>query len=109
MIKHCGHDGCSDGQEVGLVIEYLLQTRSEVAHDIQRIFEGRHSDFESAIMRLETELKPAETGLYYFGRFAQALRMTGINVGGMTPIFGNGIFTVTPGDASNHTSLKGSF
>lgn len=40
MIKHCGHDGCLDGQEVGQVIEDLLQTRSEVAHDIQWIFEG---------------------------------------------------------------------
>lgn len=47
--------------------------------------------------------------LYYFGRFAQALRMTGINAGGMTPILGNGLLTVTLGDASNHTSLKGSF
>lgn len=46
---------------------------------------------------------------YFFGRFAHAVRMTGINFGGIMPILGNGIVTVTLGDVSNHTSLKGSF
>ena len=53
--------------------------------------------------------KAAEEVFYFFGRFSQAVRITGINFGGIMPILGNGIFTVTPGDVSNHTLLKGSF
>lgn len=55
MIKHCGREWYRDGQEVGQVIEDLLQTSSEVAHDIQRNLERRHSGFDSAMTGQETE------------------------------------------------------
>ncbi|WP_336778724.1 RES family NAD+ phosphorylase [Pantoea sp. USHLN256] len=55
MIKHCGHDWYRDGEEIGQVIEDLLQTSPEVAHDVQQLLEERHSDFDSDAMGLETE------------------------------------------------------
>ncbi|MFD3241840.1 RES family NAD+ phosphorylase [Yersinia enterocolitica] len=55
MIKHCGHDWYRDGEEVGQVIEDLLQTSPEVAHDIQQLLEERHSDFDSEAIGVETE------------------------------------------------------
>ncbi|MGV8925734.1 MAG: RES family NAD+ phosphorylase [Ewingella sp.] len=55
MIRHCGHDWYRDGEEVGQVIEDLLQTSPEVAHDIQQLLEEKFSDFDSDAMGLETE------------------------------------------------------
>lgn len=55
MIKHCGQDWYRDGEEIGQVIEDLLQTSPEVAHDVQQLLEERHSDFDSDAMGLETE------------------------------------------------------
>ncbi|EOP1617155.1 RES family NAD+ phosphorylase [Escherichia coli] len=55
-LRHLdGYEWFRDGEDVVQLIEDLLQTRREVADDIQQLLEYRHSDFDSDVMGLETE------------------------------------------------------
>lgn len=53
-LHHC-EGWYRKGEEISLVIENLLHTRSAVADDIQQILEQRHVDFEAATMGIETD------------------------------------------------------
>lgn len=53
--RHSGEGWYREGEEIGLVIEHLLQTRSAIANDIQQLLEERHADFEAATMGVETD------------------------------------------------------
>ncbi len=50
-----GYDWFRDGKDIVQLIEDLLQTRRELADDIQQLLEYKHSDFDSDVMGLETE------------------------------------------------------
>lgn len=55
-LRHLdGYEWFRDGEDVVQLIEDLLQTRREIADDIQQLLEYRHSDFDSDVMGLETE------------------------------------------------------
>lgn len=55
-LRHIdGYEWFRDGEEIVQLIKDLLQTRRELADDIQQQLEYRHSDFDSDVMGLETE------------------------------------------------------
>lgn len=55
-LRHMdGYEWFRDGENIVQLIEDLLQTRRELADDIQQLLEYRHSDFDSDVLGLETE------------------------------------------------------
>ncbi|HAU5565736.1 TPA: RES domain-containing protein [Serratia fonticola] len=55
-LRHIdGYDWYREGEDIVQLIEDLLQTRRELADDIQQLLEYRHADFDADVMGLETE------------------------------------------------------
>lgn len=55
-LRHIdGYEWFREGEDVVQLIEDLLQTRHDLADDVQQLLEYRHSDFDADEMGLETE------------------------------------------------------